>query len=323
MDSQRLDTRKKELFARFVEGFHAADIEKIGEHELRSTESTDDDSLGGVESFRIPQGYDHFMRLIKSESSELLDLRLQSTVTNIDWKPEHVTLKVRNRNRDKDETHRARHLVVTVPLGVLKSGDLTWNPRPKGLDLALEGLEMGSVKKLILTFEERFWEKLSEKPVTFLHATEDVDFPTWWTFAPNRTPHLVAWQGGPRAHAMRDWSEARLTQTALNTLASISAVSPRELNSKLRGVDHHSWDQDPCSRGAYSYVAVNGQKKWKRMLRSFDRTIFFAGEAFAEGSARGTVHGAIRSGEHIAVQILRNSGPHRISMSRTMRPNSP
>lgn len=307
LETHSFSTHERKLFARFVEGFHAADLEKIGEHELRSTEQTNDDTLGGVESFRIPQGYDTLVRLLKSESSENLDLRLNSRATSIFWKPGDVTVRVHESFRDSSETYKARRLVVTLPLGVLKSSDIEWNPRPRQLDKALDAMEMGSVVKLILSFDERFWEKLSEKPVTFLHSTEDIDFPTWWTFAPYRTPHLVAWQGGPRARATRDKDRAELVESALSSLAKISGLPQHKLQTRLRGVDYHSWDLDPFSRGAYSYVVVNGQKKWKRLKRPIENTIYFAGEAFADGSARGTVHGAIRSGEFAAEQILRNT----------------
>ena len=66
----------------------------------------------------------------------------------------------------------------------------------------------------------------------------------------------------------------------------------------------HNWRRDPCARGAYSYVAVGGRKARDALAAAIDNTLFFAGEATADGGEGGTVEGALASGERAARQIL-------------------
>lgn len=122
---------------------------------------------------------------------------------------------------------------------------------------------------------------------------------------PMRSPYLIAWQGGPKALELSLRSEAERVQLALSTLSSSTGKSLDFLSEQLQGWHHHDWTEDPFSRGAYSYLLVDGLIASHRLSQSFDDTIYFAGEATATSSARGTVHGALDSGIRAAQQILK------------------
>jgi monoamine oxidase len=99
---------------------------------------------------------------------------------------------------------------------------------------------------------------------------------------------------------------------AFETLAHFTKRRPADLRRELVTYSHHDWTHDPFSRGAYSYVAVDGMASARRLGRPFlDGKLWLAGEATESGSARGTVHGAIRSGKRVAARILRDTLPIR------------
>lgn len=59
---------------------------------------------------------------------------------------------------DGDE-HAADHVIVTLPLGVLQSGDVTFEPLlPEAKETAINRLGMGLLDKVYLRFPEVFWD---------------------------------------------------------------------------------------------------------------------------------------------------------------------
>lgn len=291
---------KLPLFLSYVEGFQAADTELAGEVGLARAEEQDEPELNGRSLFRVLGGY---RRLLQETARELLAngvLRLNRQVEGIRWSPGEADVFENGRHL------RARAAVVTVPLGVLKSHRFLFriDPLPGPVRDALDVLQMGHIQRITFRFTERFWEKLSAKPVAFLHGRPELPFPTWWTQAPLRTPLLVAWQGGPKALEMSSWSESKRAETALDTLAKMTRTKPATLARRLIGWKTHDWSSDPWCLGAYSYVGVGGSETGKALGRGYGGTLHFAGEATVTGAARGTVHGAIHSGLRVAARIL-------------------
>lgn len=68
----------------------------------------------------------------------------------------------------------------------------------------------------------------------------------------------------------------------------------------------HDWRSDPFSRGAYSYLPVNGVELQQTLALPVDETLYFAGEATSVGHI-GTVHGAIDSGHVTARRFWEKS----------------
>ena len=220
-------------------------------------------------------------------------------VREICWQRDQVRLRCTGASGDFEL--RGLKAVVTLPIGVLKAapaqGGVAWDPVPDILPRLLDSVEMGHVQKLIFGFKTRFWERLSkEEPVSFLHTGPSQYFPTWWTQAPMRTKSLTAWQGGPKALEMSAWTPEERIAAALKTLALITGKSGSWLNAQMETAVSHNWSLDTAAFGAYSYVRTEGTSGAKLYNQPIEDTIFFAGEAGAIDSGRGTVHGAIHSG---------------------------
>jgi hypothetical protein len=169
---------------------------------------------------------------------------------------------------------------------------------------------VGNVIKINLVFRERFWEDVklwdkkgevvSFKDAGFFHYP-DAAVPTWWTQLPIRAPLLVGWAGGPQADCLRN--EGALLDRAIDSLSLILRTSTAEIRHQLEASHIHDWHDDRFSRGAYSYVTVNGLEAQQVLSQPLDNKLFFAGEATCTGHV-GTVHGAIQSGQRAAREIL-------------------
>lgn len=269
----------------------------LSERGLAATEETDDDELNGNALFRPLFPYRELLEKMLEKCNNA-KLKLNSAVTAVTWTKNRVEIQC-GKNK-----YLGQKLIVTVPLGVLKKERISFLPRPPQLD-QLDCLQVGHVQKLIFKFKDRFWEKLSAKPISFLHTSAEFYFPTWWTFQPLRTNYLVAWQGGPKALEMATWSKEKLIETAFKTLSALTRKNKKWLKSEMVSCEYHNWTKDIYAEGAYSYVSKDGLDVSKQLSRPNENTIFWAGEALQPDSARASVHGAIQSGKKAATELLK------------------
>jgi monoamine oxidase len=200
----------------------------------------------------------------------------------------------------------ARAAVVTVPLGVLRAragepGHLRFRPTlPSAKRSAIDGLAMGAVMKLVLRFRA-LPPPLDRDDVVFVHAPR-APMPTWWKLTPIDAPVLVGWAGGPAADALARLAPEAALRRAIDALAR--AVRVPDLGERVAAQRTFDWRHDPFARGAYAWVPAGAEGAPATLAEPVDETLFFAGEA-TNLPEIGTVHGALRSGERAARELLR------------------
>jgi monoamine oxidase len=326
--------RAKAMVTRYAEGFHAADINRLG---IRGLVAANDaaDSIGGATAFRFERGYRSLLDALCAEAESYGALiHLNTIAREIRWSAGTVTVAWERAGRAAGADPQAHDdfsvaaVVVTVPLSILQlqnGGGISFvPPLPPAKQAAVEKLTMGNVLKINLRFRERFWEtaKLWDKDgerVSFHEAGffhyPDAPLPTWWTQLPIRAPLLVGWTGGPRADRVRAGSGGdratpatdQVLDQAIQSLSMIFRMPASEIEQQLEATFMHDWASDPFSLGAYSYVPVNGLAAQKELSLPLDNKLYFAGEATCSGHI-GTVHGAIQSGQRAAAEVLQTLG---------------
>jgi monoamine oxidase len=170
----------------------------------------------------------------------------------------------------------------------------------------------GSIIKILLEFDEIFWEskaitKMAGADLStmgFLFTEEAI--PTFWTQAPAHSPLLTGWLGGPPAYAQKDTPDEAVLQLALTSLSNIFKIDPITLKDKLIAWNVANWTAEPFTRGSYGYDKVESPQARKLLLQPVESTIYFAGEYLYDGPAMGTVEAALTSGKNIAEMILKN-----------------
>jgi monoamine oxidase len=81
-----------------------------------------------------------------------LEVRVGTTVTRIDHNGADVSVVTDRGTFDGDRA------IVTVPLGVLRAGAVTFDPPlDRAHSSAVDRLEMGTEEKVVFRFSERFW----------------------------------------------------------------------------------------------------------------------------------------------------------------------
>jgi monoamine oxidase len=311
-----LSRQAKQLALSFIEGFDAAEPERISAQALAMDQQAADE-IDESKNFRVVNGYDTLLNwLMSGFKPETTSLRLGMIATKISWKKDHVTVTARSAADDHGETFTAKKLLVTLPLGVLQAppgskGAIEFDPPLPSKNDAASRLAMGPVVKLILLFREAFWDEPSFRKrfaklgdLCFIHSRDEI-FPTWWTSLPLHVPILTGWSGGPAAQRISGLPADELIPEAIKSLAQFFQMKPRTLSELLQAHHLADWQIDPFARGAYSYVPVGAIDARKKLAAPVKSTIYFAGEAAYFNGQAGTVAGAIASAERAAKEMIR------------------
>ncbi len=249
----------------------------------------DDDVIFGDEVV-FPDGFDQ----LAAHLAEGLDVRLEHVVTRIAWAHGGVTV-----NSDRG-TFTAARAVVTVPIGVLKSDDLVFEPPlPEPHAAAIEGFEMNNFEKVILRFATKFWDE----DVYAIRRQGEAG--KWWhswydLTALDGVPTLLTFAAGPSAVETRDW---RADQIADSVLEALRDLYGDRVEDPLH-VLITDWQDDPYSRGSYAYMKPGASAADHDLLASpIEGVLHLAGEAtWTDDPA--TVTAALRSGHRAAENIL-------------------
>jgi monoamine oxidase len=305
--SRRANAEARRFAIAFVQGFDAADPERISAKSLAEEQAGLGD-VGDETQFRLRDGYGSLIDYLhRSCDRGRIGIRLRSVVSEIRWQKSKAEVRLKNSRI----TVRARRVLVTAPLGILQlppevKGAIRFAPDIADWRGTAMQLVSGPVVKAILRFREAFWESSGDnrlRDASFISDPDDA-IPTWWTQRPLRVPMLTAWAGGPKAAALAGISKSELEKTVIESLSSLLKVSRRRLGSLVQGFHFHDWAADPFSRGAYSYVGVGGMSAHKKLAEPIENTLFFAGEAIDTSGQASTVAGALASGQRAARLVL-------------------
>lgn len=291
----------REQALRYVEGFHAADPSIISVHAL-VRDARAEEAIDGERQFRMAGGYHSVARAMEERiDGKCCEMAMNAAVTEIHWRPGAAVVRT-----PAAEFHAPR-VIITVPLGVLKSNSIVFSPALPEKQRAMGFLEMGPAVRVTLGFDERFWMRRPEMAGLSFLFTDDPEFPTWWTGNPLSSPLLTAWAAGHHADALRGQNHDAIVHRAVRALARILGAQDRKIEQRVLRAFTHDWQADPFSRGAYSYTAVGGLDAARTLAAPVERTLYFAGEATNFEGHGGTVHGAIATGHRAAREVLESA----------------
>jgi len=278
----------------YVEGFHAAPVDRFGIRAFAAAEK-DAAEIQAEKAYRLLDGFGALVRWKEHEVRRLgARIFCGVEVTRIHWYPGGVG--VEGRVGGRAEQWHGRAAVVTLPLGVLKTGLVQFEPALPAKERAIAALGAGHVTRLVLRFRERFWPER----FGFIH-TFDEWLPTWWT---NEDPLvLTGWAGGPKGERAAKADQESLLEHAFLLLARTFSKPAPSIRRQFVERLTHNWHDDPLARMAYSYVPVNQLEATRQLAEPVAGTLFFAGEA-TSCAQYGTVHGALNSGLRAAKEIL-------------------
>jgi monoamine oxidase len=277
--------RLQRLVARSeIEVEFAADLDEMSFRDWDSSEE-----FGGDQRV-FPTGYGDIIDGLATG----LDIQLQTTVRSIDYRRAPVKVETSAGPIEADR------VVLTVPLGVLKSGSIRFMPElTEAKQTAIRRLGMGLLDKVALRFPRSFWPK--QQVLAFI--TEQAE---QWPDIFNLQgvygqPVLVAFKSGRAARADERRTDQELVAMLMRQLRS--AFGERAVEPDAWHVTR--WASDPLALGSYSFLRVGASvEDYDRLADPLDGKLFFAGEA-TNRAHPATVHGAYLSGLREADRILK------------------
>ena len=297
LSKAKLSPAARRLALGFVEGFDAAEPSRISAHSLLRAEYSAEHMDGSWQG-RVNEGYSALVNFLAAEVVQKGGSIVKECLAReIIWKKGAVEIHATTRRRR--EIYKGRAVVLTLPLGVWKRGNVRFSPALPEKTAVIKALEFGNVVRCVLVFRKKWWPKSKRG---FIHAFEE-PIPTWWDDA--RGPVLTAWLGGPKADDLQTYSPEHLRAICITTLAKIFSRRPAFIRSQLTGFHYHNWTHDPHIRGGYSYIPAGGMELPKQLATPVANTLFFAGEATVSDAQMGTVFGALESGQRAAREVLR------------------
>jgi len=272
------------MLSAYLEFDTGADI-----NELSALDYYDDSEFSG-DDLIITNGYDR----IPQKLAEGIDIRLNTVVQSIDYSKDLVKVIT------KGETFEAHYVIITVPLGVLKQGDIGFTPTlPDNLQSSISALMMGTVNKYLCIWDEVFWDNdlqyIGYTPQEkgkfnyFLNVKKFAD-----------ANGLMTFTFGDYSRQAEGKSDAEIIAEIMDHLKTIYGDDIPEPTTLLRT----RWNEDPWTYGSYSFVARGARSSdFERFEETVEGKLFFAGE-HTTSDYRGTVHGAylsgVREGEKLA-----------------------
>lgn len=203
------------------------------------------------------------------------------------------------------------HVIVTVPLGVLKAGSITFDPPlPPAKRDAIQRIGFGHVEKVAMTFKSAFWRNDPQRQSDFFRVPDPVaphgmflDVSTVAGSGPGDlgAPCLTYICGTATAQ----WVADNPDEAVDRVLSDLESMFPDTFESPI-ATACSAWSSSPFSMGCYPYASVDTKPGDFALMGESTPggLVLFAGDACGDGTFVGNVEGALVSGERAADAIL-------------------
>lgn len=263
--------------------FDLGDLDK-----LSSLHYNEGKVFSGVEKIAT-NGYDTLANFL----AKGLVIQLNQRVSQIDFSNTRVKVTHQNGVTEAD------FVLVTVPLGVLKSGNIQFTPNlPSFKQNAIEKVGMNCVNKFLLTWDSAFWDDVQYISYTPEKRDKFNYFLNVKKFHPTKNA-LMTFAFAEEARKTEVMSDQEVVDEIMVHLKAIYGNGIPSPTHFLRS----RWQTNDNAFGSYSYPMVGTEMQhFDQLAEPLDNQVFFAGE-HTEKDYFSTVHGAYLSGIREAVRI--------------------
>jgi lysine-specific histone demethylase 1B len=224
----------------------------------------------------------------------LNEIRYETIVQEINYSGS--TIEVTDQNGNK---HLADKLIITVPLTILKSGDITFTPPlpPEKID-AFSKIGMDAGMKVFLKFSERFYDQLiAGGSVCAAYADDSVG-------KAQSDNVLLAFLTGDQAAYLDSLGSDEAVTAAL--LQELDQMYNGQASASFIASHVQNFTANPFIKGAYSYSTMGMGNARETAARSVNDKLFFAGEAMNINGHHQTVQGAVETGYREVINIFKS-----------------
>ncbi|KAF0901010.1 hypothetical protein E2562_037425 [Oryza meyeriana var. granulata] len=247
----------------------------------------------------------------------------EKTVKRIEHGDDGVSITV-----EGDQVFKADMALCTVPLGVLKSRTVMFEPElPERKLEAIQRLGFGLLNKVAMVFPHVFWdEEIDTFGCLNKERSKRGEFFLFYSYhTVSGGAVLVALVAGEAALEFEKVDPAVTLHRVLGIIKGIygpkGVTVPDPIQSSCT-----RWGSDPLCLGSYSHIRVGSSgTDYDILAESVNDRLFFAGEA-TNRAYPATMHGALLSGLREASKILHasenrlNSDYKKYALQKSLRP---
>lgn len=254
----------------------------------------------GFRNFQLVEGYSALVDRVAAPLREWI--RFNAAATEVHVSPSKVRVRATGAGGATSE-FEADAVVVTVPLGVLKSDAIVFDPPlPDEKRAAIVRIAFGDAYALHLrvrggTMRRRLGD------FSLVHGGTPSSFHRPRVGLGEATEIVTAFSVGREARRRAGLSDEEMVNA---TVAEWAALVPSDVTlGTVEAFAVHRWTADPWVRGAYSFLPPGAGLADRRALATpVGNRMFFAGEATDVAGQSGTVAGAIDTGIRAADELL-------------------
>ncbi|CDW71593.1 amine oxidase [Stylonychia lemnae] len=268
-----------------------------GDSSQLSASQIDNQSQFDGEDRIFPLGYSQ----IPNALAQSIRINLNSKIKNIDYTRDIIDIQTTN-----NILYKARKLIVTVPLAILAQKVINFTPvLPAKKIQSINRLGQGLLDKLIIQFEEVFWDKNIDW-LTYVSDAEQSD----WAVSFNHhkylsQPVITMFNTYNSAVKFSHLSDEELVSSAL---VALNTMYPRAkvTREKIKGFKRSNWSNNEHAKMSYTFAKVGcTPADSEEIAKGVNNKVWFAGEHTCFDFL-GTVNGAYISGLKAAQNIIQS-----------------
>jgi len=246
-------------------------------------------------------------RIVSGSSGDDFPIKVELGKVLRNVKVDHERKKVLVRTTDRKQA-TADAVVIAVPLGVLKSDAIWFEPRLSDeWYKAINEIGVGYSGKVIISFDEPFWP---QNVGTFFACSDTAKngfLQSWFNaYRISGNPFLIGKIVGDQARTWEEKSRKELQSLTLKVLDEIFGHNVLSMR-KVTLFQYTSWSTDEFIQGSASYPKVgNSASLWKTLRKPACPHIYFAGGFTESDNNMDSLHAAYDSGVRAAEQIIDN-----------------
>lgn len=244
-----------------------------------------------------------------SFASAVEKVQYNTVITNVDYTGDKVILS--GTKSGEAFTAEVDKVIVTVPLAVLKDGDIDFSPAlPANKTQAMSRMDMDPTIRVVLDFRKNFWQDNLEDPaLRFLYGgTEAAEYFNSGLGRSDVMKTLSATITGAKAEEL---SALGIDMVPV-LLSDLDQFFPDQATTNIRKdmgsnaiVIIQDWGKEPYIKGGVAYLKPGGTNADRENLAaSISDKVFFAGEATDTQGEFGTINGALQSAERAALEVI-------------------
>ena len=245
----------------------------------------------GDDDFKFEETY--FDLIEKQIAIHVQDqIQLNTAVKQIDYSGPIIQVTDTNNN-----VYTADKVIVTVPITILKSGDIEFVPAlPTEKTTAFSKIGMDAGMKVFLKFNTKFFdENILGGSICAAYADDSIG-------KVQDDNVLLAFIMGQQAEYLTSLGSDSAITNAL--LQGLDTMYNGQATASFVASHVQNWTTNPFVRGAYSYSTFGMGDARKVASETVAKKLYFAGEAMNLNGHHQTVHGAIETGYREVINLI-------------------